>query len=196
MKGRAGRLASLHAVPFARALAVGMAFAATAGCDDSTKKETPRVHSLGVKRPTTNQGVPQPLPDEAENAASSGPAATHVAIEPIVEPPVMYNVKVKVDAAPKVDPDQVVVANAQKAAGECFTGISDGTTTRFASIHVLVLPSGTVSRAEVSAPTTHEDSILGCLQGVGDGLRFSDKPDKPGLDLRNFTISVSVSRAH
>jgi hypothetical protein len=120
---------------------------------------------------------------------------THADIRP-GDAAVTYTVGSKVTVETKEDPDMVVIREARKAAGDCFTGISDGSSVRMASIHVIVLPSGTVSRTEVNAPTTSEAWILSCLEGVGSGLHFSDKADKPGAELRNYTVSVIATRAH
>jgi len=164
---------------------------ALVGCWKDDAESAPKVRTLGVRPPVSRPAEPPPADDTAEPAPK---ALNHVDIEPTVSPPVTYTVTVHTDAGPKApDPDVAVVEAARAAASQCFTGISDGTTSRFATIHVIVLPSGSVSRTEVSASTTHEDWILSCLDGVGSGLHFSDKPK---ADIRNFSISVSVSLAH
>jgi hypothetical protein len=166
-----------------------------AGCSkDDPANAAPKVRSLGPRTPPPER--PTGAADNAANAPTDRPPSPdeHVTITTTEQPIVTYTVKIRVDGgAAKADPDQQVIDAARASMGSCFTNITNGNTNRFASIHVVVVPSGSVNRTEVSAPGTTEPWILSCLEGVGDGLRFSDKPN---ADIRNFTISVSASRAH
>jgi hypothetical protein len=142
--------------------------------------------------------IPTGVPAVPEDQSPPVPVAEpHVAFESQPNAPVMYTVKVAQDGGSKpVDPDLLIIDSARKSASGCFTNITDGSTARFASIQVVVVPSGQVTRSNVSAPGTTEPWILSCLDDVASGLHFSDKSDKPNADVRNLTISVSVSRPH
>jgi len=154
------------------------------------------VRSLGGRiepRPVT---APQPAPTAAsdEDPQPRAEVQPHAIIGNNADAaPLTYEVKTRVDSGPKEDPDLAVVETGRRAASSCFTGISDGSESRTASILVHVLPSGSVSRSEVSAETTQEPWVLSCLENVGPGLHFADKPN---ADIRTFSISVSVSRSH
>jgi len=171
-----------------RAVAVTCALllVACSNNDEARKKGPPGVLGARPPRPV----APPPNPDDPEPAPVL--PTTHADIRP-PDAAVTYTVGSKVTVETKEDPDMAVIRDARKAAGDCFTGISDGTSVRNATIHVVVLPSGTVNRSEVNAPGTSESWILSCLDGVGSGLHFSDKPK---ADIRNYTISVTATRAH
>jgi hypothetical protein len=115
--------------------------------------------------------------------------------------PLTYMVTVAVEAgAPKVDPDVVVVQAAKASAAECFAGLTGGPDVRSAVIQVTVVPTGSVSRTEVSS----DPDVADCLRRVGDGLHFSSKDEKRGAGgtdnggagIRSFSIDVSVTRNH
>jgi hypothetical protein len=75
----------------------------------------------------------------------------------------------------------------------CFNGIANGPPTMSASIRVTVVPSGMVTRSAATA-TTSDPAVISCLEGVGDGLHFSDKSDKPTADIRTYSIDIVVNR--
>ncbi len=170
------------------------------GCSNeeaATKKAEPR--TLGA-RPPLHPGIPQPAPaapadtDDTEGTPPAPTAAPHVMIGYSDAGPLTTMVTIRRDGgAAKSDPDMDVIVSGRSAAAACFTGIKDGSASRSAHIHVIVLPTGSVSRTEVSAGGTTEPWILSCLEGVGDGLHFSEKPR---ADIRNFSIDVTVTRAH
>jgi len=108
-------------------------------------------------------------------------------------PSFAYTVNIRKEGGTAPDPDAVTIETGRKAAGACFTGITDGSRARSATIRLFVLPSGTVNRSEVSAPGTTEPWVLSCLDGVGGGLHFSDKPK---ADIRNFIVSAMVTLGH
>ncbi len=148
----------------------------------------------GPRAPTASDAATPPSePPSSEGDPAPPRAPTHVAFATVDAAPFTYGVKVKADAQPAEDPDLAVVVAGRASASGCFTGITDGSTVRSASIHVTVIPSGSVTRVEVSAPSTSEPWILSCLEGVGNGLRFADKPK---ADIRSFAIDVTVGRAH
>jgi len=176
-----------------RAALIGVALC-VAGCskdDDATKMKPARALGARPGAPAPAQPV-EPSPDEPTGGSPST-AAAHVAIETTDAAPVTYTVTTRREAGVAApDPDVAVIEAARESAARCFTGISNGAQSRSASIRVVVLPSGSVNRTEVSAPTTQESWILSCLEGVGSGLRFSEKPK---ADIRNFTVSVTVTRS-
>jgi hypothetical protein len=161
---------------------------------DDDANAVPKVRTLGNHLPPAPAPGQAPAAATVDNDTPAAPPSPHVAFGTTEAPPITYQVKVKEDAAPKaVDPDVATVEAARDAASQCFTNVSHGSMSRFATIHVVVLPSGSVSRTEVNAPGTDEAWILSCLQGVGEGLHFADKPK---ADIRDFSIGVSVSRTH
>jgi hypothetical protein len=108
--------------------------------------------------------------------------------------PITYTVTLKPDSAPpKVDPDLAILGAARSMGAACFTSIRDGSPTRSATIHVTVLPTGTVSRSEVSSNSTTEAWVLSCLESVGKNLHFADRP---AGDLRTYDVDVTVVRNH
>jgi hypothetical protein len=140
-------------------------------------------------------GRPIPVPPPVVTDETPEAPGTHAEIVRIDAAPIYYTVKTSSPdvAAPPVDPDLAVIASGRVAAARCFTGITDGSLSRSASIHVTVLPSGTVNRSEVSSGSTTEPWILTCLEDVGSGLRFADKP---AADIRGYSIGVTVSLTH
>jgi hypothetical protein len=187
--------AALQAATAAGALMVSLAV----GCSHDEAQKERKTMSLGAR-----PGLPTPPPaaptaDETTTEPGTGAASSqpspHVVIATAADAaPLTLLVKVKPDGqAPAEDPDVAVVEAARRAASACFTNITDGSSSRTASITVTVIPSGSVTRVDVSAPSTQEPWILSCLEGVGNGLRFSDKPK---ADIRTFSIGASASRAH
>jgi hypothetical protein len=100
-----------------------------------------------------------------------------------------------------VDPDQRVLEEARIAGAGCFTDVQGGPDVRSAFIRVTVVPSGTVSRAEVGGAS--EPELLDCLRRVGDGLHFSEsqrndsqRDDSGSESIRSFSIDITLARAH
>jgi hypothetical protein len=165
--------------------------------DEPKPKETRILGGRGVQ-----PAMPAPAPTEepAPDNGSTPPTQVdpdHVLFQTNPDAgPNYVTVTKRVDAASIApDPDLAVIEQGRKAAGACFTGITDGSYSRSATIHLIVLPTGTVNRSEVSAPGTSEPWILSCLDGVGSGLHFSEKPK---ADIRNFYVgaTVTLSRTH
>ncbi len=167
-----------------------------AGCsNDEPTNQAPKVRTLGAQRvPVAAPAQPvSPSPETTDQTEPPKPPP-HVAITGSDGAPLTYTVAVRREAAaPRVDPDLAVIASGRTAAAACFTDIRDNSPTRSAIIRVTVLPSGTVNRSEVSSSSTTEPWILSCLESVGDGLHFSDKPK---ADIRTYSIDVTVTRTH
>lgn len=164
-----------------------------ASCDapkSEATKNGPRILGHGRSLPSA---TPEPAGDGIQTTNEVLPPAAHSAFETMAAGPVYYTRKVGLDAATKpVDPDLAVVEAGKSAAAACFTGITDSSVSRSAVIHLTVLPSGTVNRSEVST-SSPEPWITTCLEGVGNGLHFSDKP---AADIRAYSIDVTVRRTH
>lgn len=162
-----------------------LSLACALGCSKADA-DKPRVRSLG------GRAAPAPPPLSADETSET--PSTHAEIVRVDAAPFTYTVKSAPDvAAPPVDPDLAVIAAARATAARCFTGITDGSLSRTASIQVTVLPSGSVNRSEVSSGSTTEPWILTCLEDVGSGLRFADKP---AADIRTYSIGVTVTLTH
>ena len=97
-------------------------------------------------------------------------------------------------APPKVNPDDAVLERTRVAAGACFAslpaGPGFGPPTRSAHITVNVVPSGTISRADVTSDDTDTTSVLGCIQQTAERAVFSDNGGGP---LRTYAIEVRVA---
>jgi hypothetical protein len=142
---------------------------------------------------------PSPVPTEGTMPSSSNADAGHDFIA-YDGAPTTYTVIEKIDAASiRPDPDLAVVAAAREEGAGCFAALSGGPDVRYAVIQVVVVPGGSVSRAEVSGVS--EPEVLDCLRRVGSGLHFSDKTgttkgDNGTEGIRSFSIDIHVSRAH
>jgi hypothetical protein len=161
------------------------------------------------RSPSSARVLPGAAPMQPEDPAGFAPgdlprAPGH---DPIVwdGAPLAYTVTQTLEAAaPTVDPDLAVVEAARASASECFGGLTSGPDVRSAVINVTVVPSGSVSRSEVSS----DPDVADCLRRVGEGLHFSEKDDRPGpagsrgggdnggAGIRSFSIAVSVTRNH
>jgi hypothetical protein len=164
------------------------------GC--SKESDAPKTKTMTMGTRTLPAPVPTPTAGadpNAEGLVVEG-APSHATIGPSDAGPLYYTVKIRRDAAvEKEDPDLAIMAAGRAAGARCFTGITDGSQSRSATIQVTVLPSGTVNRSEVSSGSTKEAWILSCLENVGSGLHFSDKPTG---DIRTYSIGVSVTLTH
>jgi hypothetical protein len=188
-------------VAFGALMTLAIATGALSGCSkgDSAASSGPKVHDMGGgrSRPTAVAATTDPAantnPDESHPRSADPPG--HVDIATMDAAPQYYTVTTKREggAAQQVDPDLAIIAAAKASAASCFTGISDGSNSRSATIQVTVVPSGSVTRSDVSSPNTAEPGILSCLQSVADGLHFADKPN---ADIRAYSINVVVTRSH
>ena len=64
-----------------------------------------------------------------------------------------------------------------------------GPPSHFARVDVTVIPTGTVSRAEIGATDVTEASVLECLRATALAASFSDNDGGP---LRTYSIDVRV----
>jgi hypothetical protein len=176
-----------------------LALAAGASCSrDDPAGDKPRTTVMVGGGRTAPPPPPAPVvqasPAATEQLVDDRKPAPHVMISSSDAGPLTYTVTTRRDAAPPpVDPDLAVIASGRASAAACFTGIRDGSPSRSASIHVTVLPSGTVNHSEVSSANTAEPWVVSCLESVGNGLHFADKP---ASDIRTFSIDVTVTRTH
>jgi hypothetical protein len=184
-------LAGLLAVGCASASAVG------AGCSRDDKKtieirqkfdpQPPGAGSpvLGLNAepdastdPYKTSAAPWPEPSAAPVAAA---APAPVAATPAPAPP-----------GPPPDPDAATRERTRVAAGGCFSalhaGPGMGPPELTARIDVTIVPTGTVSRAEVSTAVT-DPGVLACLRQTGQDAVFSDNNGGP---LRTYAIDVRV----
>ncbi len=115
-------------------------------------------------------------------------------------------------AASAPDLDQPVVDAARVQAAGCFARLPPHVvgaepTSRTASLHITVVPTGRVTRTVVNATSAvggaPEPALVDCLRRVGDGLTFPPTEPKRGQgtsalggELRSFTIDVTVTSAH
>jgi hypothetical protein len=181
----------------ARALLLALAsltvLSSSACSKDADESKAPKVRTLGA-RAVPVPPPPATAPPREDDTTEAPPPAEHVVIGPSDAGPLYYTVKLHPDAStPAVDPDLAVIASARTAGAACFTGITDGSRSRSATIQVTVLPSGSVNRSEVSSGSTREAWVLSCLEGVGNGLHFADKP---AADIRTYFIGVTVTLDH
>jgi hypothetical protein len=94
--------------------------------------------------------------------------------------------------APRVNPDDAILERARVAAGGCFGSLPTGPASpreRNAHIVFTVIPTGTVTNADVSSEDTGDEAVLACLRQQALGTRFSDNAGGP---LRSYAIDVRV----
>jgi len=173
---------------------VALASLGLAGGCSRTDTEAAKPNRVKVMGERLLPATAAPPAEESPEGTPKEPPAEHVQAATVEAGPVYYTVTTKQEAGTTgPDPDLAVLAAARMSGVSCFTGIREGAGTRYATVTVTVLPSGSVSRAEASSGDTQEDWVLSCLEGVGNGLHFSDKPK---ADIRTFSFVVSVTRAH
>jgi hypothetical protein len=92
---------------------------------------------------------------------------------------------------PPVNPDDAILERARVAAGACFGSLTPagGPPERSAHIVFTVIPTGTVSSADVSSGDTTDDAVLGCIRQQALQTAFSDNGGGP---LRTYAIDVRV----
>jgi hypothetical protein len=143
-------------------------------------------------------------PQDTPTSTSSGAGHEFIAWD---GSPTTYTVTEKIDAASlRPDPNLAVLAAAREEGASCFSGLQGGPDVRYAVIQVVVVPSGSVTRTEVSGAS--EPEVIDCLRRVGAGLHFSSqegaggstggttKGDNGTEGIRSFSIDIHVSRAH
>jgi hypothetical protein len=92
--------------------------------------------------------------------------------------------------AKPLNPDDGVLERTRLAAGSCFQTLAADIPVRTAHVTMTVIPSGTVSRAEVTSPDTTNDGVLGCVRQQALSAVFSDNGNGP---LRSYAIDVRVT---
>jgi hypothetical protein len=95
--------------------------------------------------------------------------------------------------APAVNPDDAILERARVAAGGCYASLPAearyGSPERTAHIVFTVIPSGTVSTANVSSNDTTDEGVLACIRQQALATAFSDNAGGP---LRTYAIDVRV----
>jgi hypothetical protein len=105
---------------------------------------------------------------------------------------VLRTVTVEAGAPAKVNPDDAVLERARVAAGGCFSSLAataGSPPERSAHIVFNVIPTGTVSTADVSSGDTTDDRVLDCIHQRALSTTFSDNGGGP---LRTYEIDVRV----
>jgi hypothetical protein len=179
-------------------------------CDDDSKKVTHTVTFGQSPTPDVAPAVPGEIVDagamytmaevfdaEARPRAPSffgatADTATAAATAPAAPPGAAA--ASPATATPKVNPDDAILERTRVACGGCFSslpaGAGFGPPTRSAHVSVVVVPTGTVSRADVSSNDTTDGNVLACLQRTAQAAQFSDNNGGP---LRTYAIEVRVS---
>jgi hypothetical protein len=105
---------------------------------------------------------------------------------------VVRTVVTEAGAAKPVNPDDAILEQARVAAGGCFSSLPAGAGSppqRSAHIAFTVVPSGTVSTANVSSNDTTAEGVLDCIRQQALSTTFSDNGGGP---LRTYAIDVRV----
>lgn len=91
------------------------------------------------------------------------------------------------------NPDDAILERTRVAAGACYAALPDqaryGAPERSAHIVLTVIPTGTVSRAEVTSGDTTDEGVLDCMRRQALATSFSDTAGGP---LRTYAIDVRV----
>jgi hypothetical protein len=183
-------------------VALALATAAwTAACED---KKPIRVVELPM--PTDRQPAapvappppapPPPRPEPTVITHGGGPATDAMAVwDPLPKPSAAPQAAVSGAALTrpaKVNPDDSILDHARVTAGSCFATLSadpDQPPQRSAHLVFYVVPTGTVSRVEVSSSDTTDETVLSCLKERAQATIFSDNGGGP---LRTYAIDVRV----
>jgi hypothetical protein len=147
-----------------------------------------------------------PTPGPSAGTSPTGPKTTRPDPVEYDGAPLVYTSTETVDSSvTHVDPNVSIIQGAQAAGANCFAGLQGGAEERSASIQVTVVPSGSVSRTEVSGAS--EPEVADCLRRVGGSLHFnpndgSQAPaggpmeDNQRGSIRSFSIDIRVARGH
>jgi len=150
------------------------------GCEEK-KSSAPITVSPGPSWRTTGDQRPPPPPELTSDAG-----ADLVLPAPSALATTMASAAASAQAqdAAVVDPDAAPLEDGRSQGARCFGAGAKGSR-RTAQIKAYVMPSGSVSRAEVSAPGATE-AELSCLRRVATGLRFAAK------DVRTVEIDIEA----
>jgi hypothetical protein len=181
------------------ALASAVLCAASSGCARDEDKDKPRQVDLapgfariaaaapegGVR---ASAGTPAPAKDPPwpRDVDSAAPSTLQYVITRTVV----------IDAGSRplpLNPDDAILEKARVAAGNCYAALPAaaryGAPERSAHIVLTVIPSGTVSSANVTSGDTTDDGVLGCIRQTALSTAFSDNSGGP---LRTYAIDVRV----
>jgi len=157
----------------------------------------------GAKVVTSAAPTAVPIPPLAEAVGATTDAsdlllatvdaqAPMIRVPVYVPPPPVASVA-PTPAAPPPDPDIPLRERLRVAEGGCFSslraGPGMGPPSHFARVDVTVVPTGSVSRAEVGATDVTDASVLECLRATALAASFSDNDGGP---LRTYSIDVRV----
>lgn len=148
------------------------------GCEEK-KAAGPITVSPGPSWRTTGAPPPSPPAELVSDAGTDLVLPAPTAMAALAPPDASAAAQ---DAA--VDPDLAPIEEGRSAGARCFGAGKKGSR-RTAQVKAYVMPSGSVSRAEVSAPGASEAEIS-CLKRVASGLRFAAK------DVRTVDIDIEA----
>jgi hypothetical protein len=172
--------------------------ACACACTKSEENKPAHTYDLRV-RPG-----PQPVGVSVEPVEAGGPVARQLstpeessrgemAAAPATAAPAAPTAKPTPTTAPsaKTNPDDAVLVSTRVACGRCFSSLpaQAGAADRSAHVSLTVVPTGTVSRAEVTSGDTTEAFVLDCVQQAAESAVFSDNGNGP---LRSYAIDVRV----
>lgn len=179
--------------------AIAFAMVCACACACSKSEENKPVHTYDLRvRPG-----PQPVGVSAEPLEAGEPVARQLPTAEETSPSETTPVAARATAAPAAKPapttapsaktnqDDAVLESTRVACGRCFSSLpaQAGAADRSAHVSLTVVPTGTVSRAEVTSGDTTEAFVLDCLQQAAESAVFSDNGNGP---LRSYAIDVRV----
>ena len=173
-----------------------MAAAAAATVTVAACTRRDEAQALRGDRDGATLGAAGPVP-------SAAPLPSHEPIDPAaadaahLAPVTLVSTRVVEGGTPVRDPDEPILDDARTRAARCFTGLpARGPRTRTATVALTVIPTGTVSRAEVRSADTAEPFVIDCLRRLGQDLKLTELPsrmaDGGSAGLRTYAIEVTV----
>jgi hypothetical protein len=172
------------------------ALACACACSKPDPEKTVVVESQFAQAPVQPRAAPTAAPS-AEEPSSPRLSDLEDAAAPAEQP--AAPAPAPTATAKPEDPDQPVLQSARVAASQCLTSAPVTASSRSAHLTVTVIPTGSVTRAEVTSSDTTEPDVLACIKSVGQGLRFAAADGKtPGVtaaagSLRTYAIDVMVT---
>lgn len=172
-------------------MAAAAAVVTSAAC---TRRE--EVQALRGDRDGATLGAAGPVPSAA-SLPSHEPIDPAAADAAHLAPVTLVSTRVGEGGTKVSDPDEPILDDARTRAARCFTGLrAGGPRTRTATVALTVIPTGTVSRAEVRSADTAEPFVIDCLRRLGQDLRLAELPsrmaDGGSAGLRTYAIEVTV----
>jgi hypothetical protein len=134
--------------------------------------------------PSASEAAPAPASGAPARASNEG-LPQHDGLIPfgydaaaLLGPRIVRETRIVDAGPPPPDPDDAITDAARVRAGACFHDLPPGgPPRRSATLTVYVIPTGTVSRAEVTSADTTDTRVLACLKSVGTSLKYAEKPD-------------------